>query len=58
MDIKKTVVVIVAPAVFAIIAMVATHLSGDKDSVVTMTCLGAVFGIGLVCAAWMFATKG
>lgn len=58
MDTKKAVVVIVAPAVFATIGMVATYLADEKRDVVFNTGVGGLFGLGLAFVAWLFSTKG
>jgi hypothetical protein len=57
LDTKKAVVVIIAPAIFSTIGMIAAHLAGDKAFVVFMTCVGALFGLGLAFVAWTFSTK-
>lgn len=57
MDKQKTVVILVAPAVYALIGTLAGWLSDWHRDIIYATFFGGAIGLGLAYGSWVVSTK-
>jgi hypothetical protein len=57
MDKQKTVVILVAPAIYALIGMLAGWLSDWNRDIIYATFFGGIVGLGLAFGAWVVSTN-